>query len=528
MVHQLPPLRFEDGDVIIKLSADPNRHLLLHRDLIRVGLPTLGPALKPVWNLPETIKHPLTEKEIDVYSLALKSVEHTVLLEGKELDIHPTRFGDKSFPRSDLAMEGWPEIYYDEVLSKGAGIEEHAHHALFALLYGYDIPRWSLRQEEVVDPANDSVFNHASAAMAVIILSYAEYYGGSERVAPLLLRQFESYGQSFWEDVALRPKFYIMFAAKIQNSELYSEALRQLVTQNRPQGWNPRIKHHTPSRERTRDLDPRPAPEVLGMTADEYADRFQSRLGELDLLLHELEYNLLSLQLHTYQYPYDRFLHRAGTSFLNLLSVKGRAFPKRPADVKAAERYDFLARSLWGQWLVQQLAGQVVYCTARGDGRAEPAGPFNTTCRRNVEAAASDDPSRVIGYKCASRLSSIFRLGFQYQAERQVKNILDEVVREASRKIEYAFFPNVTRIERDPEGQKTEDFIRWRQYRYAEVGKNFTYLAVNDSDFPWGTEWDAPPTLLEVDRSKASEEWLEAVGLVDDVLPTMWQELLAG
>ncbi|KAI7457902.1 hypothetical protein KC351_g18441, partial [Hortaea werneckii] len=296
----------------------------------------------------------------------------------------------------------------------------------------------------------------------------------------------------------LRPKFYIMLAAKIQNPELYSEALRHLVTQNRPQGWNRRIKHHTPSHERTRDLDRRSAPEVLGMTADEYAERFQSRLDELDLLLHKLEYSLLSLQLHTYQYPYDRFIHRAGTTFLNLLSVKARAFPRRPVDDKATES------------------------------RAEPAGPFNATCRKIVEAAASDDPSRVIGYKCTSRLSSIFRLGFQYQAKRQVKEILDELVREAARKIEYAFFPNVTRIERGPEGQKTEDFIRWRQCRYAEVGKNFTYLAVNDSDFPWETEWDAPPTLPEVDRSKASEEWLEAVGLVDDVLPTVWQELLAG
>lgn len=83
MTDQLPPLRFEDGDVIIKLSADHNRHLLVHSDVIRAGFPTLGPALKPQWNIPETIKHPLTGRQIDVHSLALKSVEHTILLEGK-------------------------------------------------------------------------------------------------------------------------------------------------------------------------------------------------------------------------------------------------------------------------------------------------------------------------------------------------------------------------------------------------------------------------------------------------------------
>ncbi|KAI7676757.1 hypothetical protein KC318_g27 [Hortaea werneckii] len=83
MNDSLPPLRFEDGDVIIKLSADHNRHLLVHSDVIRAGLPTLGPVLKPVWNVPQTINHPLTGRQIDVYGLALKSVEHTILLEGK-------------------------------------------------------------------------------------------------------------------------------------------------------------------------------------------------------------------------------------------------------------------------------------------------------------------------------------------------------------------------------------------------------------------------------------------------------------
>ncbi|KAI6817896.1 hypothetical protein KC340_g17532 [Hortaea werneckii] len=478
MTDRLPPLQFENCDVIVKLSADHNRHLLVHSDVIRAGFPTLGPASKPQWNIPETIKHPLTGKQIDVYRLALKSVEHTILLEGKE---------------------------------------------------------------EVVDPAKGRVFNHEIAEMAVITLSYAKYYGGLERIAPILFRQFESYGQSFWEDVALRPKFYIMLATKTQNSELYSESLRHLITQKRPQ--ERRVMHYTPAHERTRvnDIDRRSAPEVLGMTPDEYSKRFQPRLDELDPTLRLLEIQLLQLQLHTYEYWYDRFRKRASTSLLDLLSANERTFPHHTADLKAAERYDFLARSLWGQWLVQQLAGQKVYATGMGNGRAEPGGPFNTTCRKIVEAAASEDPSSIIGYKCASRLSSLFRLGSEYQPERRVqfrlgseyqpeqrvKKILDEVVREAASRIEYAFFPSRNRIETGPEGQKTEDFVTWRQCRYAEVGKNFTYLAVRDSDLPWEWEWDEPSALPEVDRAEASEKWLEAVGLVDDVLPMSWQELFA-
>lgn len=80
---QLPRLRCDDGDVIIKLSTDRDRHLLVHSDVIRIGLPILAPALKPEWSVPEAIEHPRTGKKINVYSLALKSVDQTILLEGK-------------------------------------------------------------------------------------------------------------------------------------------------------------------------------------------------------------------------------------------------------------------------------------------------------------------------------------------------------------------------------------------------------------------------------------------------------------
>ncbi|KAI7028419.1 hypothetical protein KC355_g29 [Hortaea werneckii] len=199
-----------------------------------------------------------------------------------------------------------------------------------------------------------------------------------------------------------------------------------------------------------------------------------------------LEHHLLQLQLHTYEYWYDHFRKRASTSLLNLVSVKGRTHPKRSANAKAWERYDFLARSLWSQWLVQQLAA---------------CGPFQHHLSEDRRSGC------VRGSECGDR----------YQAERRVKKILDEVVREAARRIEYTFFPYTNRIETGPEGQKTEDFVTWRQCRYAEMGKNFTYLAVNESDLPWETEWNEPTALPEVDRSETSVEWLEAVGLVEDV-----------
>ncbi|KAI7407077.1 hypothetical protein KC328_g683, partial [Hortaea werneckii] len=436
---QLPKLRFDDGNVLIKLSINRDRYLLVHSDVIKVGLPNLAPTLKREWSVPEVIKHPLSEKEINIYSLALKSVDQTILLEGKDVAIDLNAPESMVFPRSELALEGWPETNpYGNTVYNNAKIAEHAHHALVALLYGYDIPKWSIYAGFFVDEDGESVFNHDTAEMAAIILSYAEYYGGLERIAPLLFQQLERWGQSFWRDVVFHPKFYIMLATKTQSVDLYSDAIRHLVAQNRPKSTES-IMHYTPGDQASYDCDKRPAAEVLGMTPVGYAERFKPDLDALDYKLHKLEHDLLKLQLHIFYYTYDRQKYLAHTHFLNFIRVKSSLHPDRSASAKAWERYEFLAHSLWGQWITQQLAGEKVYVNASGKIRAYSKDPFNVTCRRILEAAASENPSELLGYKCASRLSSIFSLGFHFQAERRVKRILDELVREASRTIEAAF-----------------------------------------------------------------------------------------
>ncbi|KAI7157993.1 hypothetical protein KC349_g5154 [Hortaea werneckii] len=542
---QLPRLRFDDGDVIIKLSTNPDHHLLVHSDVIRIGQPTLAPALKREWSVPEVM---ITGKEINVHSLALKSVDQTILLEGKEVAIDLEERVSKIFPQSDLALEGWPVTNtYRYLVHKNAKVAEHAHHALFALLYGYNIPRWSLNADGLVDEDGKSVFNHETADMAAIILSYAEYYGGLERIAPLLFQHLERWAQYFWLDVALHPKFYIMLATKMQNVDLYSDALRHLVVQNRPKSTKNTMQY-TPKT--TQDCDKRPAPEVLGMTPAEYAERFQPDLDALDFKLHKLEHDLLGLQLHRFFYSYDRRKYVARTHFLNFIRVKGSMRPNRSANAKAWERYEFLARSLWGQWVTQQLAGEQVYLNAMGKVRADPTGPLNVTCRKIVEAAASQDPSRLLGYKCASRLSSIFSLGFQFQTEKRVKRILDELVREAARTIERAFserelsgvkgsetmgvgettgnWNEEAAGEGDPTGlDRSIDWVGYRHGRHDEVGKNFSYLGVKNTDLPWEGMWDSPVTMLEVDRTEAYEKWLEPVGLLDQCVIVYVAELLA-
>ncbi|KAI6819596.1 hypothetical protein KC352_g4713 [Hortaea werneckii] len=388
---QLPRLRFDDGNVLIKLSTNRDRHLLVHSDVIQAGLPTLAPTLKPEWSVPEVIKHPLTEKEINIYSLALKS-DVAIDLNVPESIV---------FPQSQLALEGWPETkFYGNTVRNNAKIAEHAHHALVALLYGYDIPRWSIYAGSLVDEDGESVFNHDIAEMAAIILSYAEYYGGLQRIAPLLFQQLEQRGP----------------------------LLRRSPQSRCPESAEVHREHYTPGDQTSYDCDTRPAVEVLGMTPAEYAERFQTDLDALDYKLHKLEHDLLKLQLHIFYYTYDRQKYLARTHFQNFIRVKSSIRPDHSASAKAWERYEFLACFGWGQWVDPPNSSRVRRY------------PFNVTCRKILEAAASENPSELLGYKCASRLSSIFSLGFQFQAEKRVKRVLDELVREAARTLGAAFF----------------------------------------------------------------------------------------
>ena len=79
----LPNLRFDSGDVIIKLSDSPSDWLLLHKDVIQAGCPVLGAAMQDCWKRAEAIKVPGTDLTIQVYKFALNFIDDTLLLSGR-------------------------------------------------------------------------------------------------------------------------------------------------------------------------------------------------------------------------------------------------------------------------------------------------------------------------------------------------------------------------------------------------------------------------------------------------------------
>lgn len=85
-------LRFEDGDVLVKLSADPEDWLLLHSKVLGSVSPVLYSAFKDEWSRSTiSIIHPVTKRETRVFVLCLQydpTIGTLFLQPGVSLQIH--------------------------------------------------------------------------------------------------------------------------------------------------------------------------------------------------------------------------------------------------------------------------------------------------------------------------------------------------------------------------------------------------------------------------------------------------------
>ncbi|KAI6878121.1 hypothetical protein KC360_g5422 [Hortaea werneckii] len=214
------------------------------------------------------------------------------------------------------------------------------------------------------------------------------------------------------------------------------------------------------------------------MSQEEYTAKFQPALNKLDAILGGLEWDLHKLQLQPYHYRFSCEGATAQTTFLNFLTRQAMRHPHRTENAHIWERSEFLARSLCGQWI----------------------------------ASESKDPSRLVGYKPAERISSIFQLGRGWQkheAERRVKLILEEIVHQAARLVEEAFEVKEWSVW---DGGVEQRYATHR-CEYDEHDGYSTYLTLDETDVPWKGQKGEVQCLPEVDMAEASDEWLEAVGL---------------
>ena len=82
-LNKVPDLRFDDGNVIIKLGKSSQDWLLLHKEVVQARLPLLAPVFSTDWGRKQLVEHPKTGEQLEVYYFGLKYVDKTWLLKGK-------------------------------------------------------------------------------------------------------------------------------------------------------------------------------------------------------------------------------------------------------------------------------------------------------------------------------------------------------------------------------------------------------------------------------------------------------------
>ncbi|KAK3723748.1 hypothetical protein LTR37_001629 [Vermiconidia calcicola] len=196
-LDSLPSLRFEDGDVVIKLGESADEWLLVHRSIIRETMPVLAVALSEDWNRGEKCIDPKTEeplkdsqtgKFIQKYSFGLKFVDRVWLSDGRDFDhtkqsqisdhISCSVYSDGGWP-----VQGWIGDTSTHILEPVA----KAHRSLFAILYGFPINlpamqggvRWSWDDTNTLCHDLDEI---------ITIYDLLQYFEGEEE-GPLELRQ---------------------------------------------------------------------------------------------------------------------------------------------------------------------------------------------------------------------------------------------------------------------------------------------------------------------------------------------------
>ena len=294
---------------------------------------------------------------------------------------------------------------------------------------------------------------------------------------------------TIWQSIAENPDSYAKLAAKLHDRKMCFDALRHLLAS----GHNFNLEV---------------AAELLNMTLENLKAHFDPILAKQRDVINKLRDDLHRLQLNTYGIRVDGEPHTVFTTFLNAIQFK---LKDRSDYAKARERSSFIACSIYGRWFAQQLVGARVYESWNKE-KHGATGLFNIACIKLLDAAGSDAPSKLFGYKAPERFGSIFKLGRGYNSDKYIQQELDKLVKQAAGIIEKTFEIR-TEVEEVRSADKVTTY-RCSEYN-AQGTRGFTYLPLDEEDVPWNREhaWDAVPERQVVNVIKISEQWLDTLGM---------------
>jgi len=244
------------------------------------------------------------------------------------------------FCQSDLAEPGWSDIvpYCHDALH----MTKRSLRLFFTLLYSPTLGCEQLCTVGKDNKVTPGMINEEVLPLLANACAYVEYFGVwvANTVIPILTSS-TAYGEA----IALEPMKHCLFAKKLENLDLYRDALRHMIAQAHPKGYWHDIA------------------EITGWDEDKVSKFFTPQCEALQIQTQKLREDLGKLQLgQVSAKSYGGDWYSARTRLLDMIAVEEK--PSRP---------EVVAGFIYGEYLTYELSGEKV-SKARNGIRAEAAG----------------------------------------------------------------------------------------------------------------------------------------------------------
>lgn len=391
----------------------------------------------------------------------------------------------RPFIESDLCALEWKVIlpYIEDVSSDDVRLEAAGTHGdMLNILHG-EVPL-ALEEERIIQ--------HLVPLFALLV-----YYGCLLFVKKTILDKL--FGMElFWKAVQAAPIPFLRLAVKLESSELYFDAFRQICAKA-PQTYQLFHAHGC-------SWEVQQLAAHLAQTTDDYYAKTEPHLREQQDTIAHLRKALRKLSLVKDPAQRRTYISTGRRSWLSSLRNTFRGGLKASAP---NEMSLFLARSLYGEWLTEQEVGEEAYLYG-----ACATGSLSNAVHILQTLAESDAPGALINLEDLTNIVTRFQSGAIV-----VKQVYDElacIVAEANELIEKAF----------PEGDITVNgkVVTYQRSRYdVSLEAGSTYFGIVEEKVPW--KWADPgvfwkPAILEWDQNDADceseDDESELVGMTDE------------
>lgn len=444
-----------------------------------------------------TIVHPEHKRAITLSTLILKQVDDTHLLsDDAALSSSESLDRDKGskpvlFHRSSLSEEWTPGgLSLETWLGYDIDVAVLAHKVMFAILYDYHLTLKTIQTKYLIRyNSEDHKRGYLMGAVDFICLvaAYAEYYCCLDRVAPALIGMMVHHPR-FWNAVRNDPEKFLLLAIKFRNSDIYFESLRHLIA-NAPEDDYEQISS------------------LLGQTVDDSQAMFGPLIDENRERERTLEQCLLRLTLSEGFAIYNGRRSIPMTTYQNALQYKSI----KSDGARAMERSRRLAGDIFGQWLIQNIHGEVNYF--HNTPRSYPAGTLALAIQKLLDANNTQSPSDI--FSDEHRSESVidlyvhdFAQGNAFNPKKQIKAALEDLIMTAAEIIR-----SELPVCDEQVGAVNLTFRSARCVSSNEVA--LTYFGLDETDVPWKDEesWEDNIDGLDLSLKPATAAFLAAVGM---------------